>query len=204
MLLTIYPAILLQMMNYRCRSCFKLLEIDEKHKLLKPGDAVVDVGAAPGSWSQICVRAVNANGDIKGKPKGIVIGIDKLQIYPIIGATFLGNTDFTAKAAQEKVKSLLDGRKVDCVLSDMAPNASGIRSLDQDSIMELANSVFNFAQTVSALDGSLVIKIWENGELKKLENAICEFYASCRIVKPHASRADSAEKYILAKGFLRK
>lgn len=188
-------------MNYRCRSCFKLLEIDEKHKILQPGYTVVDVGAAPGSWSQICVKAVNSNGVIKNRPKGIVIGIDKLQIYPVDGATFYGNTDFTSQAAQEKVKSLLGGRKVNCVLSDMAPNATGIRALDQDIIMELANSVFNFAQQVSAPEACLVIKVWENGELKKLENAILEFYEYCRMVKPHASRADSAEKYILAKGF---
>lgn len=189
------------MMNYRCRSCFKLLEIDEKHKILQPGFKVVDVGAAPGSWSQICVKAVNSNGVNKNQPKGVVIGIDKLQIYPIEGATFLGNTDFTTQSAQEKVISLLGGGKVNCVLSDMAPNASGIRSLDQDIIMELANSVFRFAQQVSAPDASLLIKIWENGQSKQFENAILEFYEYCRIVKPHASRADSAEKYILAKGF---
>lgn len=111
-------------MNYRCRSCFKLLEINDKHRFLTPGKVVVDVGAAPGSWSQICVNAVNSNGADKTKPEGIVIGIDRLQIYPVEGATFLGNTDFTSIAAQDKIKSLLNGREVDCVLSDMAPNAT--------------------------------------------------------------------------------
>lgn len=189
------------MANYRCRSCFKLLEMDEKHKILKPGRVVVDVGAAPGSWSQICVKAVNSNGVELNKPKGIVIGIDKLQIYPVDGATFLGNTDFTSPAAQEKIKSILNGRSVNCVLSDMAPNATGIRALDQENIMELANSVFEFAQQVSAPGAFLVIKVWENGDLNKLQNEISQVYEICKMVKPHASRADSAEKYILAKGF---
>lgn len=189
------------MANYRCRSCFKLLEMDEKHKILKPGRVVVDVGSAPGSWSQICVKAVNSDGSEINKPKGIVIGIDKLQIYPVDGATFLGNTDFTTPSAHEKIKSILNGRFVNCVLSDMAPNATGIRALDQENIMELANSVFAFAQQVSAPDAFLVIKVWENGDLHKLEKAISQVYTFCKMVKPHASRADSAEKYILAKGF---
>lgn len=147
------------------------------------------------------MRAVNSNGADKNKPKGVVIGIDKLQIYPVDGATFLGNTDFTSPAAQEKVKSLLNGRLVNCVLSDMAPNASGIRSLDQENIMELATSVFVFAKEVSAKEAILLIKIWENGDLHKLEKLISTVYETCKIVKPHASRSDSAEKYILAKGF---
>lgn len=188
-------------MNYRCRSCFKLLEIDEKHKILKPGSVVIDVGAAPGSWSQICVKAVNSNGDDKNKPKGLVIGIDKLQIYPVDGATFLGNTDFSTPAAQDKIKSLLNGRQVDCVLSDMAPNASGIRALDQDAIMNLAFSVFKFALQVSSPEATLLIKVWDSGEVQKLEKAMALFYDSIKHVKPHASRGDSSEKFILGKGF---
>lgn len=189
------------MLNYRCRSCFKLIEIDEKHKFLKPGQVVVDIGAAPGSWSQIAVQAVNSNGKDIGKPKGIVIGIDKLQIYPFDGATFLGNTDFTTSIAQEKVKNILNGRKVNCVLSDMAPNATGIKSMDQENIMELAHSVFNFALQVSAPSAVLLIKIWENGDMRKFEKLIGEHYENCKIVKPNACRGDSAEKYIFAKGF---
>lgn len=189
------------MMNFRCRSCFKLLEINDKHKFLVPGKVVVDVGAAPGSWSQICVNAVNSNGADTTKPKGIVIGIDKLQIYPVEGAIFLGNTDFTTKAAQDKIKSLLDRRQVDCVLSDMAPNATGVRSLDQELIMELAASVFLFAQQVSAANAVLLIKFWENGDFHKLETAIRHKYENVRVIKPNASRSDSAEKFLFAKGF---
>lgn len=188
-------------MNYRCRSCFKLLEINDKHKLLKPGQAVIDVGAAPGSWSQICIKAVNSNGADQNRPKGVVIGIDKLNIYPIEGATFFGNTDFNTQVAQEKIKNILNGRKVSGVLSDMAPNATGIRSLDQENIMELAYSVFNFAKQVSAPEAFLIIKVWSNGDVYKLEKAISESYDWCRIVKPNASRSDSAEIFILAKAF---
>lgn len=189
------------MSNYRCRSCFKLLEIDEKHKILKPGQVVIDVGAAPGSWSQICVKATNSNGADKTKPRGIVIGIDKLQIYPIDGATFLGNTDFSSPIAQEKIKSLLKGRAVNVVLSDMAPNATGIRALDQEGIMELAYSVFHFAKEVSAPEAFLVIKLWDNGDSHKFENAIKEVYETVKIAKPAASRSESSEKFVLAKGF---
>jgi 23S rRNA (uridine2552-2'-O)-methyltransferase len=189
------------MMNYRCRSCFKLLEINEKHKFLKPGQVVVDVGAAPGSWSQICVKAVNSDGSEINRPKGIVIGIDKLQIYPIEGATFLGNTDFTSPVAQQKIKNILNGKKVNNVLSDMAPNATGVRSLDTENIMELAFSVLNFAKQVSAPEACLLIKIWDNGEAHKLEKAMKEFYTTCKSIKPLSSRSDSAEKFLFAKGF---
>lgn len=130
-----------------------------------------------------------------------MIGIDKLQIYPVDGAIFLGNSDFSSSICQDKIKSLLNGRLVNVILSDMAPNATGVKSLDQEIIMELAHSVFNFAKEVSAPDASLLIKVWENGESHKLESAIREVYESCKIVKPPASRGDSAEKYILAKGF---
>lgn len=193
-----------KMSNYRCRSCFKLLEIDQKHKILKPGYVVIDVGAAPGSWSQVCVRAVNADAIDKNKPVGAVIGIDKLQIYPVEGASFLGNADFTSPSTQIRVRTMMNNRKANCVLSDMAPNATGIRALDQEIIMQLAFSVLHFAKEVSAPNGVLLIKVWENGEVHKLEQAILENYETCRAVKPNASRSDSAEKFILAKGFKKK
>lgn len=189
------------MMNYRCRSSFKLLEINEKHKILQPGDVVIDIGAAPGSFSQVCVRAVNADGLDKKKPKGIVIGIDRLQIYKLEGAVFLGGMDFKSQQTQEKLKVLLGDNKANVVLSDMAPNASGIRSLDYDNIMELATSVFHFAREISAENGSLLIKVWENPEVKKLQDSILEHYERCKSVKPQASRSDSAEKFLLARGF---
>lgn len=189
-------------MNFRCRSSFKLLEINEKHKILQPGHTVIDIGAAPGSFSQVCVKAVNSDGSNGSKPKGIVIGIDRLHIYPLDGATFLGGLDFRSLETQNKLKNLLHDKKANVVLSDMAPNASGIKSMDFENIMELARSVFNFAKDVTATNGSLLIKVWESGpDVKKLQNEILEYYETCRIIKPQSSRADSAEKFILCKKF---
>lgn len=190
-------------MNYRCRSSFKLLEINEKHKIFQPGDVVIDIGAAPGSFSQVCVRAVNADGLDRKKPKGIVIGIDKLQIYKLDGATFLGGMDFKSQQTQEKLRELLGDRKANVVVSDMAPNCSGIRSLDYDNIMELANSVFHFAKNITADEGSLLIKVWDNPDVKKLQDEILHYFEHCKSVKPVASRTDSAEKFLLARGFNR-
>lgn len=143
----------------------------------------------------------NSNGAIHNKPKGVVIGIDKLQIYPIPGATLLGNTDFTTKETQDKIKKLLNEKKVDCVLSDMAPNSSGIKCLDQQVIMDLCHSVLQFAIEMSAPNGVLLVKVWENGEVNQFEKLCLNYYESVKAVKPNASRADSAEKFILAKGF---
>jgi 23S rRNA U2552 (ribose-2'-O)-methylase RlmE/FtsJ len=105
--------------NYRCRSSFKLLEINEKHKLLTYGSTVIDIGAAPGSWSQVCVKAVNSDGFDRTKARGIVIGLDRLPIYPLDGVTFFGNCDFTTKEARIKILTALNGAKANCVLSDM-------------------------------------------------------------------------------------
>lgn len=175
--------------------------MNQKHKLLSPGYTVIDIGCAPGSWSQVCVKAVNADGSNENKPKGMVVGVDKLQMFPLDGMTFFANVDFTSSETIKKILTALNGRKVNCVLSDMAPNASGIRSLDQENIMELANAVFTFAKAVSTEHSSMVIKVWSNGEMNKFVEKVKEFYETCKFVKPEASRADSAELYILAKNF---
>lgn len=144
---------------------------------------------------------MNADGKDPTRPKGMVIGVDKLQIFPLESLTFFGNADFTTVDTQKKILNAINGRKVNCVLSDMAPNASGIKSLDQDNIMELANAVFNFAKIVSTAHSSLLIKVWSNGELNKFVENLKEFYETCKYVKPEASRPDSAEIYVLAKNF---
>lgn len=118
--------------------------------------------------------------------------------------TFFGNSDFTTPETQKKILDTLKGRKVNAVLSDMAPNATGIRSLDQDNIMELANTVLDFAKSVSTENSSLVIKVWSNGELHKFLEKVKDFYEVARLVKPEASRADSAEIYILGKNYKEK
>uniref|UniRef100_A0A8D8NXG9 rRNA methyltransferase 2, mitochondrial n=1 Tax=Culex pipiens TaxID=7175 RepID=A0A8D8NXG9_CULPI len=191
-----------KMANYRCRSAFKLLEIDQKYNIIKPGFTVIDCGAAPGSWSQIAVKQSNADGAALGKPKGTVIGVDLLQIYPIAHATTLGNTDFTRTESQDKIRSLLGEKRIDCVLSDMAPNATGVRSLDQENIITLCYSVLRFAILMSSPNASLLMKVWDNGEVPALEKNIQRYYQQVKRIKPRASRADSAENFVLARGFV--
>jgi len=191
-----------KMMNYRCRSAFKLIEMDDRFQFLSPGQVVIDCGAAPGSWSQVAVQRVNADGcTVKSNDIGTVISIDRQQIYPIAGATILGNSDFTHATTQDKIKDILKDRKVDVVLSDMAPNATGIKEMDDENILTLCYTVLRFAILVSKFDATLVVKLWQSGDTKRLESDIGKFYRSVRTVKPQASRSDSAEIFLLARNF---
>lgn len=187
--------------NYRCRSAFKLLEMNERIHFLTPGLTVVDVGAAPGSWTQVAVQKTNADGADPKKPKGHVFSIDKLQIFPVQGATILSNMDFTKEEAQTKLKTLLDGKLVDLVISDMAPNATGMKELDQDRIIGLCYTAIRFAVHVSKLEASLLMKVWDGGEVPILEMDLERFYKTVKVIKPEASRSDSSEKFLFAKGF---
>lgn len=185
---------------------------------------IIDCGAAPGSWTQIAVKKSNANGEIANLPTGFVVGIDLLQIYPIKvnisnkpkkfpnskrtnysthaqGAHLLGNTNFTLTESQDKIRTLLAGRRVDCVLSDMAPNATGVRILDQENITNLCYSVMRFAALMSSPNASLLVKVWDNGNIPQLEKDMLRFYRTVKIIKPLASRADSSEKFLLARDF---
>lgn len=218
------------LLSFSCRSAFKLLEIDERVNLLYPGQTVIDCGAAPGSWSEIAADKTNANGKMKNKPIGTVVGIDLLSIYPIEvkqlistqfftnlfgtlsnriicfdlpqGAHLLPHMDFTKPKTQEKIRNLIGDKKINCVMSDMAPNATGVRSLDQENIMNLCYDVLRFAIQMSAKNASLLIKVWDNGEVKKFEGALLQYYDTCKYLKPNASRNDSAEKFLLARGFI--
>ncbi|KPI93033.1 Putative ribosomal RNA methyltransferase CG11447 [Papilio xuthus] len=187
--------------NYRCRSAFKLLEMNEKTNILTPGLTVIDLGASPGSWTQVAVQKTNSDGADKNKPKGTVLSIDKLQIFPIQGATIMSNMDFSTIAAHDKVVETLNGKKVDLVLSDMAPSATGIRELDKDRIIGLCYMAIRFAALVTKVDGNLLFKVWDGKEVPILEMDLERFYKSTKILKPRASRSDSSEKFILARGF---
>ncbi|GLV34573.1 Mitochondrial rRNA methyltransferase 2 [Carabus blaptoides fortunei] len=190
-----------KMMNYRCRSAFKLLEIDDKFSILKPGFVVIDCGAAPGSWTQVAINRVNADSNRINKPKGTVIAIDKLQIYPIEHASILGNSDFTAAETQQRLKMLLDNSLIDVVLSDMAPQASGIKVMDQENIINLCYSAFRFAVQMSTVNSTLLVKLWQGTGAPELERDLLKFYKTVRIVKPSSSRSDSAEIFLLARQF---
>lgn len=190
-----------KMENYRCRSAFKLLEMDKRNGILSPGMIVVDCGAAPGSWSQVAVNLTNANGQEVNKPVGKVVAIDKSQIYPIDGAIVIGNMDFTTSEAQEKLKEHLAGELVDVVMSDMAPNATGVKSMDHENIVALAYAAFRFALVVSKPEATFIAKLWDGGEAKTVENDLRKFYKSVKIARPAATRTESSEKFVLARGF---
>lgn len=186
--------------NYRCRSAFKLLQINEKYKIFHPGLTVIDCGAAPGSWTQVATNLTNAHAKNQG-PIGKVYAVDKLPFFPVEGATVLGNMDFTIAKTQETLLGLLQGDKADVVLSDMAPNASGIRAIDHDNIILLAYAVLKFALQITKIHGTLVIKVWDGGKSQELEQNLVRFYDNIKIVKPDATRNESTEKFFLARGF---
>ncbi|XP_008543732.1 rRNA methyltransferase 2, mitochondrial [Microplitis demolitor] len=186
--------------NYRCRSAFKLLEINGRFNILTPGLCVVDCGAAPGSWTQVAVNLTNASGKIENTPVGSVYAIDRLPIHHIDGATIFGNLDFTSNLAQTKLRGLLK-QPVDVVMSDMAPNATGIRDIDHDQIIVLAYAAMEFAVKMSKVDGTFVVKIWDGGKSSQFERDVARFYNQVKIVRPDATRDESTEKYVLARGF---
>lgn len=168
------------------------MEIDDKYKILKPGYTVVDCGCSPGSWSQVAIQ----------RTKGLVIGVDLLQVHPLDGAVLLGNTDFTTEAGQNRIKDALKDKKINVILSDMAPKATGVRQLDQENIVVLCYSVLRFALQMSEDDATIVMKIWSNGQMQELLKQMERYYKTVKIVKPNASRGDSAEQFLMGRGFV--
>jgi 23S rRNA (uridine2552-2'-O)-methyltransferase len=181
--------------GFRSRAAYKLAEIDDKYKVLKPGARVVDLGAAPGGWSEIAGRRVGAADGSKGR----VLALDILEMKPIPGVEFL-HLDFLDETAPARLKAMLGG-KVDVVLSDMAANATGHRPTDHLRIMALAEAAAVFAREVLAAGGAFLCKVLQGGTEAALLAELKRDFASVRHVKPPASRSDSAELYLLARGF---
>ena len=177
--------------GFRSRAAYKLAEIDDKYRLLKPGTRVVDLGAAPGGWSEIAARRVGAGGR--------VLAIDILDMKPIAGVEFL-KLDFLDHTAPQRLKDLLGGQ-ADLVLSDMAANATGHRRTDHLRIMALAEAAAHFAREVLAPGGSFLCKVLQGGTEAALLAELKRDFASVKHVKPPASRSNSAELYLLARGF---
>ncbi len=177
--------------GYRSRAAFKLLEIDEKYKILKPGQKIVDLGAAPGGWSQIAAK--------KAGPKGKVVGIDLLPIDPMPGVEFI-QLDFLDESAPGKLIEMLGG-PADVVMSDMAANTTGHKKTDHLRIIGLAEAAIYFAREILAPGGAFVAKVFQGGTENQLLADLKRDFAVVRHVKPAASRADSAELYVLATGF---
>ena len=177
--------------GFRSRAAYKLAEIDDKYRLLRPGAHVVDLGAAPGGWSEIAARRIGGHGR--------VIAIDILEMKPVAGVEFL-QLDFLDETAPGRLKAMLDG-KADVVLSDMAANATGHRQTDHLRIMALAEAAAHFAREVLSYGGSFLCKVLQGGTEAALLAVLKRDFASVKHVKPPASRSDSAELYLLARGF---
>jgi 23S rRNA (uridine2552-2'-O)-methyltransferase len=180
--------------GYRSRAAYKLIEIDDRHRLLKPGQTVVDLGAAPGGWSQIAAKRVGS-ADGKGK----VIAIDVLEMPEIPGVQF-AQLDFHASDAPEKLKAMIGGR-ADVVMSDMAANTTGHRKTDQLRIVGLVEIAVAFATEVLNPGGAFLAKVFQSGADTELLAQLKRDFASVKHVKPAASRQDSSERYVLATGF---
>jgi 23S rRNA (uridine2552-2'-O)-methyltransferase len=180
--------------GFRARAAFKLIEIDDRHRLLKPGARVVDLGAAPGSWSQVAARRVGAP-----QGRGRVLAIDVLDMAPIAGVE-LAQLDFLEPRTPDVIKSLLGGR-ADVVLSDMAANATGHRKTDHLKIMALAEAAADFAREVLSPGGAFLCKMLQGGTEAALLAGLKRDFAAVKHIKPAASRNDSAELYLLATGF---
>jgi 23S rRNA (uridine2552-2'-O)-methyltransferase len=177
--------------GFRSRAAFKLTEIDDKHRLLKPGARVVDLGAAPGGWSQVAVKRIGA--------RGRVVAIDLLPVDPIGGVDF-AQIDFLDAGAPDKLKAMLGG-PADVVLSDMAANTTGHRQTDHLKIVALVEMAAEFAREVLAPGGAFLAKVIQGGTEGTLLAALKRDFAAVKHVKPAASRSDSAELYVLATGF---
>jgi 23S rRNA (uridine2552-2'-O)-methyltransferase len=174
--------------GFRSRSAYKLLEIDERDKLLKAGQVVVDLGSAPGGWSQVAAK--------KG---ATVVAIDLLEMEPVAGVSFV-RADFTSPKGLAAIEAALAGRKADVVLSDMAPNMTGIPVTDQARSMELAELALEFGRGHLKPDGVLLVKVFQGAGYAEYIKALRAAFAKVLVRKPESSRGESAEQYVLARG----
>ena len=178
-------------LGYRSRAAFKLIQLDERFHLLRPGLRVVDLGCAPGGWTQIAARRVGQ--------QGRVVGIDLLPTEPVENATMLTG-DFRDPTLADQLRELLGGA-ADLVLSDMAAPATGHAATDHLRVVALAEDAFAFAETVLKPGGGFVAKVFQGGAEGDLLAALKRAFAEVRHAKPAASRSESAESYVVAKGF---
>ncbi|HQR48718.1 MAG TPA: 23S rRNA (uridine(2552)-2'-O)-methyltransferase RlmE [Steroidobacteraceae bacterium] len=178
--------------GWRSRAAFKLEEIQRTDRLLRPGMVVVDLGAAPGGWSQFAARILAG--------KGRVIALDVLEMPAIPGVEFIQG-DFTDEAVLGRLQGTLGGQKVDLVMSDMAPNMMGIADVDHDRSMQLVDLAVDFAARELRPGGDLLMKVFQGREFQPLIARLRREFESVKLRKPKASRARSAEVYVLARGY---
>ena len=181
--------------GYRSRAAYKLAEMADRYGFLKPGGTVVDLGAAPGSWSQVAAKLVKAE-----EGRGTVVALDLLPVAAIPGVIAL-QQDFGKPEADSRLLEALAGRRADAVLSDMAAPATGHRQTDHLRIVGLAEEALAFAVKVLAPGGAFLAKVFQGGSEKSMLEALKRDFSAVRHVKPKASRAESPELYVLATGF---
>jgi 23S rRNA (uridine2552-2'-O)-methyltransferase len=177
--------------GWRSRAVFKLSEIDEKDHLLKPGLTVVDLGATPGSWCQYAARRI--------QPGGKLVALDLLEMTPMAGVEFIQG-DFREDETLRLLETTLAGRLVDLVLSDMAPNMSGISVSDDARVMHLAELTLEFARQHLKPGGDMLVKVFQGAGFMELRKEIANAFETLQVRKPAASRDRSAETYLLARG----
>jgi len=178
--------------GYRSRAAYKLQEMAERERLLRSGQVVLDLGAAPGGWSQLAASRV--------APRGRVVAVDLLPMDPIPGV-FIVQGDFRDAGTRTRLREALGGGRADLILSDMAPNLEGVKSADAAMSLSIATSVFEAAPEWLAPGGALLVKVFEGPGVPVLRRSMARAFESVRVRKPEASRARSSEIYLMAKGF---
>ena len=185
--------------GYRSRAAYKLIDIDDRFALLRPGARIVDLGCAPGGWTQVAVARANADGARPGHPRGHVIGLDLIATEPITGAHIVTG-DFRDPTCPETLLGCLNG-KADLVMSDMAMPATGHRATDHLRIMALCEAVADLTQDILRQGGSLICKLLAGGAQADLHARLKSDFAKVAYVKPAASRSDSRETYLVARAY---
>lgn len=177
--------------SYHSRASYKLLQLNKKYKVIKKGSYVVDLGAAPGGWSQVALE--------KAGEEGLVVGVDLQRIKPINEGNFVGiRGDFTKEETIEKIRQIM-GRNADVILSDASPQLSGIKDVDQIRSLELAEGVLKIARSLLKTNGSLIIKVFQGEEFENLLKEIKKEFKTVKTTKPPSSRKKSVEMYVIAK-----
>ena len=185
--------------GYRARAAYKLKEIDETFGLIKPGYLVVDLGCTPGAWSQYLRRRLSPDGAAAGELNGTIIGLDILPMEPIEGVHFIQG-DFRELEVLQQLEQALAGRKADLVVSDMAPNLSGIASADAARIEHLIELAIDFTQNHMKPQGALVTKVFHGGSYNDVLNAFKSAFTVVKTLKPKSSRDRSSETFLIGMG----
>ncbi len=195
---------LAQKEGYRARAAYKLMEIDESFGLIKPGQVIVDLGSAPGAWSQylrrrLSPRSATGGGAASGALNGTIIAMDILPMEPVEGVSFLQG-DFREAEMLDRLEAALAGRKADVVVSDMAPNLSGIGSADAARIVHLVELAVEFSKSHLKPEGALVVKLFHGGGYDELVRLFKATFHAVKPVKPKASRDKSSETFLVGRG----